>query len=52
MAACVSLYDGRAVSLWWKSTKVVVADEPHSDSQSLPFTALDSEAPQIVTFCA
>jgi len=26
-------YDGHAVSLWWKSTKGVVADEPKSDSQ-------------------
>ena len=28
-------YDGHAVSLWWKSTQGVVADEPHSDSQGL-----------------
>ena len=28
-------YDGHAVSLWWKSTRGVVADEPHSDSQGL-----------------
>ena len=26
-------YDGHAVSLWWKSTRGVVADEPQSDSQ-------------------
>ena len=29
------LYDGHAVSLWRKSTRGVVADEPHSDSQGL-----------------
>ena len=28
-------YDGHAVSLWWKSTQGVVADEPDSDSQGL-----------------
>ena len=28
-------YDGHAVSLWGKSTRGVVADEPHSDSQGL-----------------
>ena len=28
-------YDGHAVSLWWKSTRGVVADEPQSDSQGL-----------------
>ncbi len=34
---CVGLflYDGHAVSLWWKSTGGVVADEPQSDSQGL-----------------
>lgn len=26
-------YDGHAVSLWRKSTRGVVADEPNSDSQ-------------------
>ena len=34
-AAHVSKYDGHAVSLWRKSTRGVVADEPHSDSQGL-----------------
>ena len=29
------LYDGHAVSLWRRSTKGVVADEPHIDSQGL-----------------
>ena len=29
------LYDGHAVSLWGKSTRGVVADEPDSDSQGL-----------------
>ncbi len=29
----IFLYDGHAVSLWRKSTRGVVADEPHSDSQ-------------------
>ena len=29
------MYDGHAVSLWWKSTRGVVADEPYSDSQGL-----------------
>ena len=29
------MYDGHAVNLWWKSTRVVVADEPQSDSQGL-----------------
>ena len=28
-------YDGHAASLWWKSTRGVVANEPHSDSQGL-----------------
>lgn len=28
-------YDGHAVSLWCKSTRGVVADEPQSDSQGL-----------------
>ena len=28
-------YDGHAVSLWWKSTRGVVANEPQSDSQGL-----------------
>ena len=26
-------YDGHAVNLWWKSTRGVANDEPHSDSQ-------------------
>ena len=29
------MYGGHAVSLRWKSTRDVVADEPHSDSQGL-----------------
>ena len=28
-------YDGHTVSLWWKSTRGVVADEPDSNSQGL-----------------
>ena len=28
-------YDGHVVNLWCKSTRGVVADEPHSDSQGL-----------------
>ena len=28
-------YDGHAVNLWCKSTRGVVADEPHSNSQGL-----------------
>ena len=35
LAAHVSKYDGHAVSLWWKSTRGVVADELQSDSQGL-----------------
>ena len=26
--AAILMYDGHAVSLWWKSTRGVVADEP------------------------
>ena len=34
--ACIPFwYDGHAASLWWKSTRGVVANEPHSDSQGL-----------------
>ena len=29
------MYDGHVVSLWCKSTRGVVADEPQSDSQGL-----------------
>ncbi|MCR5322119.1 MAG: hypothetical protein K6E85_02370, partial [Lachnospiraceae bacterium] len=35
LPAALFLYDGHAVSLWRKSTRSVVADEPQSDSQGL-----------------
>ena len=27
------MYDGHVIHLWWKSTRGVVANEPHSDLQ-------------------
>lgn len=38
--AAIALYDGHAISLWWKSTRGVVADEPHSDSRGFTSRAV------------
>ena len=46
-----SLYDGHAVSLWWKSTRGVVADEPQSNSQGL-YRKVQARRRDILVICA